>query len=139
MKVLNENVSKNIMNKLNEGSLKEHIENINDNPTYLKIINFIDNIIYSEEDEDRKQICTQLKKDMDIFGNLKESEKLKEEYSNRLGGEPTDFINDLEMLRQHLETFDMSKFGTHLAAQMIIDFVDTINSQIEMTKNKYDL
>ena len=79
MKILNENVSKNIINKLNEG------------------------------------------------------------YNDEIGGDPEDFINDLEMLRQHLETFDMSKFGTHLAAQMITDFVETINSQIEMTKNKYDL
>ena len=65
--------------------------------------------------------------------------KLNEGYNDEIGGDPEDFINDLEMLRQHLETFDMSKFGTHLAAQMITDFVETINSQIEMTKNKYDL
>lgn len=126
-----------INKRLPENSLKEHIENINDNPTYLKIVNFIDNIIYSEEDEDRKQICTQLKKDMDIFGSLKESEKLKEEYSNRLGGEPTDFISDVELILNKLKEIDSTKLGTHLAQEIVEQFIETCDSQISMAKSRF--
>ena len=79
MKVLNENVGKNIMNKLNEG------------------------------------------------------------YNDEIGGDPEDYISDLEELRTYIDTCDMSKFGTHLASQMVMDLVETINKQIEYTKTKYDL
>lgn len=85
---------------LEESEKEEHIENITNNPTYLKIVNFIDNIIYSEEDKDRKQICAQLKKDMNIFGNLEESEKkedLKEETLNETDATP-EFLEDLKNL-----------------------------------------
>lgn len=126
-----------INKRLPENSLKEHIENINDNPTYLKIVNFIDNIIYSEEDEDRKQICTQLKKDMDIFGSLKESEKLKEEYSEKLGGDPKDFISDVELILNKLKEIDSTKLGTHLAQEIVEQFIETCDSQISMAKSRF--
>ena len=126
-----------INKRLPENSLKEHIENINDNPTYLKIVNFIDNIIYSEEDEDRKQICTQLKKDMNVFGNLEESEKLKEEYSEKLGGDPEDFISDVELILNKLKEIDSTKLGTHLAQEIVEQFIETCDSQISMAKSRF--
>lgn len=79
MKVLNENVSKNIMNKLNEGYVEE------------------------------------------------------------IGGEPEDFIHDMEELKKYLNLFNVSKFGTHLASQILIDFVETLYDKIETTKEKYNL
>lgn len=62
-----------------EESKELKTESITENKTYLKIIEFIDNIIYEEDDEIRKEICTQLKKDMNVFGSLTEDKELKTE------------------------------------------------------------
>ena len=115
-----------------KNKLKEEYDSINDNETYLRIINFIDNLIYSVDDEERKQICAQLKKDMNIFGSLDES--LKEAYSDKLGGDPKDFIGDLVSVKHQLSKLNLDGFGSHLARQMVEDFIDTCNYQIEKAK-----
>lgn len=115
-----------------KNKLKEEYDSINDNETYLRIINFIDNLIYSVDDEERKQICAQLKKDMNIFGSLDES--LKEAYSDKLGGDPKDFIGDLISVKHQLSKLNLDGFGSHLARQMVEDFIDTCDRQIEKAK-----
>lgn len=125
-----------VKNKLKEAysdkRLNEEYDSINDNVTYLRIINFIDNLIYSVDDEERKQICAQLKKDMDIFGGLNES--LKESYSDKLGGDPADFVPDVEAIKAKLSEIDTSGFGSRLAAQMVEDWIETCDYQIEKGK-----
>lgn len=104
-----------------------------------------------KELEFEKEYTDKLEKDADNFEAKRkeildkarakrktESEKLDEAYSERYGGDPEDFIVDMENLRQYIEEFDMSSFGTHLASQIILSFVETINSQINMTKTKLD-
>ena len=115
-----------------KNKLKEEYDSINDNETYLKIINFIDNLIYSVDDEERKQICAQLKKDMNIFGSLDES--LKEAYSEKFGGDPKDFIGDLVSVKHQLSKLNLDGFGSHLARQMVEDFIDTCDRQIKKAK-----
>lgn len=125
-----------VKNKLKEAysdkRLNEEYDSINDNVTYLRIINFIDNLIYSVDDEERKQICAQLKKDMDIFGGLNES--LKEAYSDKLGGDPANFVPDVEAIKAKLSEIDTSGFGSRLAAQMVEDWIETCDYQIEKGK-----
>lgn len=65
--------------------------------------------------------------------------KSKESYSEKLGGVPSDFINDLEELKAKLNEIDTDKFGSKLAAQMVDDFISTCDSQIGMTKSRYHL
>lgn len=128
MKILNENVSKNIMESLNESKLNENsIEEFKKKLDDIK----------KKEDSKYKEITTR-PSDFKRDGTLKKK-KLKEEYSDEIGGDPEDYISDLEELRTYIDTFDMSKFGTHLASQMVMDLVETINKQIEYTKTKYDL
>lgn len=125
-----------VKNKLKEAysdkRLNEEYDSINDNETYLRIINFIDNLIYSVDDEERKQICAQLKKDMNIFGSLDES--LKEAYSEKFGGDPKDFIGDLISVKHQLSKLNLDGFGSHLARQMVEDFIDTCDRQIKKAK-----
>lgn len=65
--------------------------------------------------------------------------KLNEEYSDEIGGDPEDYISDLEELKKYLNLFNVSKFGTHLASQILVDFVETLYDKIEATKEKYNL
>ncbi len=68
-------------------------------------------------------------------GNLSESAKsLKEEYSEKLGGDPEDFVSDVETIKAALEAIDAESFGSHLAQQMVYDWIDTCNYQIEKGK-----
>lgn len=66
-------------------------------------------------------------------------EVVEEDYSEKLGGDPTDFVTDMDQLIAHLDSFDMSKFGTHLAAEMVVEFVQTCNNQKDMIKTRYNL
>lgn len=66
--------------------------------------------------------------------SIEEAEELKEEYSEKLGGDPADFISDVESIKTALEAIDVSNFGTHLAQQMIEDWIETCNTQIEKGK-----
>ena len=59
---------------------------------------------------------------------------LTEEYSDKLGGDPNDFAKDVEVIKQALEAIDTSAFGSHLAQQMVEDWIDTCNYQIEKGK-----
>lgn len=59
---------------------------------------------------------------------------LKEDYSEKLGGDPEDFISDVQTILDTLNQIDTSSFGTHLAQQMIEDWVETCERQIEKGK-----
>lgn len=63
----------------------------------------------------------------------------EESYSEKLGGEPEDFIKDLEYLRQELNNINLNEVATKLAAEMVLNFIDTIDTQINLTKGKYNL
>ena len=65
---------------------------------------------------------------------------LNEEYSDRLGGDPEDFISDMKSIRQSIiDNIDVTALGTHLAQQIVEDFIETIDSQMNMVSSKYDL
>ena len=73
----------------------------------------------------------QLKK----WNTLGEYDKsLTEEYSDKLGGDPEDFVSDLEVIKAKVMEIDTTQFGSHLAAQMVDDWVSTCNYQIEKGK-----
>ena len=68
--------------------------------------------------------------------------ELKEDYSVRLGGDPEDFITDVSNILVSLNAFKESstfQFATHLAEEIVDSFISTCKSQIEMTKNKYNI
>ncbi len=64
---------------------------------------------------------------------------LKEDYSERLGGYPEDFISDMKSLLYQLRTIEVENFGTNLAKQIVYDFEETVENQMKMIANKYDL
>lgn len=64
---------------------------------------------------------------------------LKEEYSEKLGGDPEDFVSDCQNILEILNGIDTESFGTHLAQQMIEEWIETAESQIRMTKSRYNL
>ena len=64
---------------------------------------------------------------------------LKEEYSEKLGGDPEDFVSDCQSILEVLNGIDTESFGTHLAQQMIEEWIETAESQIKMAKSKYNL
>lgn len=73
----------------------------------------------------------QLKK----WNTLGEYDKsLTEEYSDKLGGDPEDFIGDLISVKYQLSKLNLDGFGSHLARQMVEDFIDTCDRQIEKAK-----
>lgn len=61
-------------------------------------------------------------------------ESLKEAYSDKLGGDPSDFVSDVETIKAKLSEIDTSGFGSHLAAQMVEDWIETCDYQIEKGK-----
>lgn len=62
-----------------------------------------------------------------------------EAYSEKLGGDPEDFVTDMKAIIAHLENFDTTKLGSKLAVQIIEDFIETCNNQMNMTEAKYEL
>ena len=68
---------------------------------------------------------------------LGESEKLEEKYSEKLGGDPEDFIKDVETIKAKLEEIDTNSFGAKLSQQMVWDWIETCDSQISMTKSRF--
>lgn len=62
------------------------------------------------------------------------NESLKEEYSEKFGGDPKDFIGDLISVKYQLSKLNLDGFGSHLARQMVEDFIDTCDRQIEKAK-----
>ena len=73
----------------------------------------------------------QLKK----WNTLGECDKsLTEEYSEKFGGDPEDFIGDLISVKYQLSKLNLDGFGSHLARQMVEDFIDTCDRQIEKAK-----
>lgn len=59
---------------------------------------------------------------------------LKEEYSESLGGDPEDVISDVNEIIKALSAIDTESFGSHLAQQMVEDFITKCNEQIEKVK-----
>ena len=59
---------------------------------------------------------------------------MKEEYSEKFGGDPKDFIGDLISVKYQLSNLNLDSFGSHLARQMVEDFIDTCDRQIEKAK-----
>ena len=72
----------------------------------------------------------------DMKEQLQESDKnkLKEEYSEKFGGDPKDFIGDLISVKHQLSKLNLDGFGSHLARQMVEDFIDTCDRQIKKAK-----
>ena len=63
-----------------------------------------------------------------------ESEDLNEKYVDTFGGDTEDFITDLNVVIETVKSIPTDTFGTHLAQQMVEDFLDTCNRQIEKAK-----
>lgn len=65
--------------------------------------------------------------------------KLTEEYSEKLGGDPEDFVHDVEKILYHINEIRTDAFASRLATQMVEDFKTTCEDQIKMVKDKYKL
>lgn len=68
---------------------------------------------------------------------ISEIHKMTEEYSEKLGGEPEDFISDVELILNKLKEIDSTKLGTHLAQEIVEQFIETCDSQISMAKSRF--
>ena len=69
-----------------------------------------------------------------IAGAMAKKESMKEEYSEKFGRDPKDFISDLISVKYQLSKLNLDGFGSHLARQMVEDFIDTCDRQIEKAK-----
>lgn len=74
------------------------------------------------------------KEDNLIYKEFTVKNKLKEEYSEKFGGDPKDFIGDLISVKHQLSKLNLDSFGSHLARQMVEDFIETCDRQIEKAK-----
>lgn len=74
------------------------------------------------------------KEDNLIYKEFTVKNKLKEEYSEKFGGDPKDFIGDLVSVKHQLSKLNLDGFGSHLARQMVEDFIDTCDRQIKKAK-----
>lgn len=102
--------------------------------TDAPIIDISDNRYVTVEIPSKLEVTMdQLKK----WNTLGESENLKEEYSEKLGGDPEDFIKDVECIKIGLMSIHRSEMVTHLAQEMIDQFIETCDSQIDMTKSRF--
>lgn len=74
------------------------------------------------------------KEDNLVYKQFTVKNKLKESYSDKLGGDPADFVSDVEAIKAKLSEIDTSGFGSHLAEQMVEDWIETCDYQIEKGK-----
>ena len=70
---------------------------------------------------------------------IKEDETLEEDYSQRIGGDPEDYIIDLRYLLREIKTIETENLTTGLAKEIVTDFEDKLESQIRQTIYKYEL
>ena len=66
-----------------------------------------------------------------------ESEELKEEYSEKLGGDPEDFLSDMTKIKSCIMEIGKHTIATHLAEEVIMSFLETCDNQIAMVKSRY--
>ena len=74
-------------------------------------------------------------------GEIDES-ALNEKYSEKLGGDSEDFVNDVNVIKSALEAIDTDSFGAKLSQQMVWDWIETCDYQIErgnrLTKGEFN-
>ena len=124
-------------NKDEYGSFNYMVEYWEDNDTFhfLKVYEY-DTVLLELPEKKKIEIMEMIKKKLSDE-QLEESEKLKEEYSEKLGGEPEDFIKDVECIKIGLMSIHRSEMVTHLAQEMIDQFIETCDSQISMAKSRF--
>lgn len=66
-----------------------------------------------------------------------ESEELKEEYSEKLGGDPEDFLSDMGKIKNCIMEIGKHTIATHLAEEVIMSFLETCDNQIAMVKSRF--
>jgi len=84
-------------------------------------------------------LCYGEKELADFLTHIREVKKvtrLEEAYSERYGGDPEDFINDVMNIKRGLLAIDAEALATHLAKEMLTGFMETCENQIDMVQNK---
>lgn len=102
---------------------------------FLKVYEY-DTIKVEFPEEKKNEIIKMMEEKMNEK-QVNESEKLEEKYSEKLGGDPEDFIKDVETIKAKLEEIDTNSFGAKLSQQMVWDWIETCDSQISMTKSRF--
>jgi hypothetical protein len=85
-----------------------------------------------------KTVADYLKLHNDL--HLWEAEKLNEAnlgYNDKLGGDPEDYISDIQSIKDKLNELDTNKFATKLAYAVWEQFDDTCDYQIQSTKDRF--
>lgn len=100
--------------------------------TDAPIIDITDNKFVTVEIPSKLEVTMDQLKKWNTLGECDES--LKEAYSDKLGGDPADFVSDVEAIKAKLSEIDTSGFGSHLAVQMVEDWIETCDYQIEKGK-----
>lgn len=102
---------------------------------FFKVYEY-DTLIVEFPEEKKNEIIKMMEEKMNEK-QVNESEKLEEKYSEKLGGDPEDFISDVETIKAKLEEIDTNSFGAKLSQQMVWDWIETCDSQISMTKSRF--
>ena len=58
-------------------------------------------------------------------------------YKEKLGGDPEDYISDIQSIKDKLNELDTDKFATKLAYEVWEQFDDTCDYQIQSTKDRF--
>ena len=106
---------------------------------FLKVYEY-DTIKVEFPEEKKNEIIKMMKEKMGD-DQLEESSpndfNLKEEYSEKLGGDPEDFISDMTKIRSCIMEIGKHTIATHLAEEIIQQFLETCDSQISMAKSRF--
>lgn len=73
----------------------------------------------------------------EISVNVEGQDNLKEEYSEKLGGDPEDFISDVQKIKSCIMEVGKHTIATHLAEEIIEQFLEICDSQISMAKSRF--
>lgn len=144
--LLTEEENKSFEDIIDDMSLATDYEDLRDAASYIEDIE-LKNKVYElidqgEKDGDEVDVTYSLISS-DLLdprvNELNEAKSLTEEYSEKIGGDPQDFISDVNVIISKLKEIDVDSLATHLSEEMLLDFIQTCESHISLISGKYHL
>lgn len=97
-------------------------------------INQLATILNKEEIDDAEVITENKKVEETKEVITEEKESLEEDYAEKLGGNPEDFVGDMKYLLSGLQDINTEAFATKLPLEMIEEWIEVCKNQIERGK-----
>lgn len=144
--LLTEEENKSFEDIIDDMSLADDYEDLRDAASYIVDIE-LKNKVYEmidqcEKDGDEVDVAYSLiSSDLldPMVNELNETKSLTEQYSEKIGGDPQDFVSDVNTIINKLKEIDTKSLATHLSEEMLLDFIQTCESNISLISGKYHL